>query len=212
MILGVSTDDQDSHRRFREEHGLDFPLLSDEGAKVSTRYGSWGEKTLYGRKSIGMTRATFIIGPQGKLLRVWKAPAPPITARRCSRRCATSPLARSARARASRGGRWATLHNAGFERSPHSCTLRPTPRGECAPVSASPAPARSARASPRLASEPAARPQSCAGRRGRSGSPRVASSHRAFEHRRSRARPVPRKRLREGLAVPRTLRRAGSRR
>ena len=72
VILGVSTDDQDSHRRFREEHGLDFPLLSDEGAKVSTRYGSWGEKTLYGRKSIGMTRATFIIGPQGKLLRVWK--------------------------------------------------------------------------------------------------------------------------------------------
>ena len=72
VILGVSTDDADSHRRFREEHGLNFPLLSDAGAKVSTRYGSWGEKTLYGRKSIGMTRSTFIIGPNGKLLRVWK--------------------------------------------------------------------------------------------------------------------------------------------
>ena len=72
VILGVSTDDADSHRRFREEHGLSFPLLSDAGAKVSTRYGSWGEKTLYGRKSIGMTRSTFIIGPNGKLLRVWK--------------------------------------------------------------------------------------------------------------------------------------------
>ena len=72
VILGVSTDDADSHRRFREEHGLNFRLLSDVGAKVSTRYGSWGEKTLYGRKSIGMTRATFIIGPNGKLLRVWK--------------------------------------------------------------------------------------------------------------------------------------------
>ena len=72
VILGVSTDDADSHRRFREEHGLGFPLLSDASAKVSTRYGSWGEKTLYGRKSIGMTRSTFIIGPNGKLLRVWK--------------------------------------------------------------------------------------------------------------------------------------------
>ena len=72
VILGVSTDDAETHRRFREEHGLRFPLLSDEGAKVSTRYGSWGEKTLYGRKSIGMTRSTFIVGPDGKLVRVWK--------------------------------------------------------------------------------------------------------------------------------------------
>ena len=72
VILGVSTDDVDTHRRFREEHGLRFPLLSDEGAEVSTRYGSWGEKTLYGRKSIGMTRSTFIIGPDGKLVRLWK--------------------------------------------------------------------------------------------------------------------------------------------
>lgn len=72
IILGVSVDDAESHQKFRAEHGLRFPLLVDEGAKVATRYGSWGEKTLYGRKSIGMTRSTFIIGPDGKLLRVWK--------------------------------------------------------------------------------------------------------------------------------------------
>ena len=71
-VLGVSVDDAASHQRFREEHHLRFPLLVDAGAKVATRYGSWGEKTLYGRKSIGMTRSTFIIGPDGKLLRVWK--------------------------------------------------------------------------------------------------------------------------------------------
>jgi len=71
-ILGVSADSSESHRRFRAEHGLPFPLLADEGAKVAARYGSWGEKTLYGRTSIGMTRSTFIVGPDGLLLRVWK--------------------------------------------------------------------------------------------------------------------------------------------
>ena len=71
-VLGVSTDDEASHRKFREHHELPFTLLADEGAKVSTGYGTWGDKVLYGKHSIGMTRATFIIGPDGKLLRVWK--------------------------------------------------------------------------------------------------------------------------------------------
>ena len=72
VILGVSTDDARLHQRFREAHSLPFPLLVDVGARVATRYGSWGEKTLYGRKSIGMTRSTFMIGPTGRLMRVWK--------------------------------------------------------------------------------------------------------------------------------------------
>lgn len=72
VVLGVSTDDADSHQRFREKYELPFPLLVDHGAKVATRYGAWGEKMLYGKKRIGMTRATFIIGPNGRLLRVWK--------------------------------------------------------------------------------------------------------------------------------------------
>lgn len=71
-ILGVSTDTAESHQQFREKHGLPFPLLVDADASVATAYGAWGEKTLYGRKSIGMTRSTFIIGPDGKLLKVWK--------------------------------------------------------------------------------------------------------------------------------------------
>ncbi len=72
VVLGVSTDDAAAHRRFRESHGLPFPLLVDEDSKVSTAYGAWGEKVLYGRKFIGMIRSTFIIGPDGRLLRVWK--------------------------------------------------------------------------------------------------------------------------------------------
>ena len=72
VILGLSTDDAESHRRFREHYSLPFPLLVDKGAKVATRYGAWGEKVLYGRTSTGMIRSTFIIGPDGRLLRVWK--------------------------------------------------------------------------------------------------------------------------------------------
>ena len=71
-VLGVSTDDAESHRAFIAKHGLTFPLLVDEGAETAARYGAWGEKVLYGRRSIGMTRATFVIGADGRLLKVWK--------------------------------------------------------------------------------------------------------------------------------------------
>ena len=71
-ILGVSTDDAESHKKFIANHELPFPLLVDADKQASTAYGTWGEKVLYGKTSIGMTRATFIIGPDGKLLRVWK--------------------------------------------------------------------------------------------------------------------------------------------
>jgi peroxiredoxin Q/BCP len=72
VVLGVSTDDADSHRRFRAKHDLGFPLLVDEDTRVATAYGAWGDKVLYGRHFVGMIRSTFIIGPDGRLLRVWK--------------------------------------------------------------------------------------------------------------------------------------------
>ena len=72
VVLGVSTDTAESHLQFREKYALNFPLLVDTDAEVATRYGAWGEKTLYGRTSIGMTRATFVIGPDGHLIKVWK--------------------------------------------------------------------------------------------------------------------------------------------
>ncbi len=72
VVLGVSTDSAESHRKFRAAHSLGFPLLVDDGAQVATAYGAWGEKVLYGRTFIGMTRATFVIGTDGMLLKVWK--------------------------------------------------------------------------------------------------------------------------------------------
>ena len=72
VVLGVSTDTAESHQKFIAKHELNFPLLVDTEAEVATRYGAWGEKVLYGRKSIGMTRATFVIGPDGVLTKVWK--------------------------------------------------------------------------------------------------------------------------------------------
>lgn len=71
-VLGVSADNAASHLKFRERHQLPFTLLVDDDHAMSEAYGTWGEKVLYGRTSIGMTRATFIIGPDGTLLRVWK--------------------------------------------------------------------------------------------------------------------------------------------
>lgn len=72
VVLGVSTNDAESHRKFREKYDLPFALLVDQGAKVSTRYGAWGEKNNYGKIVVGMIRSTFVIGPDGKLLKVWK--------------------------------------------------------------------------------------------------------------------------------------------
>ena len=70
-ILGVSADSLASHEKFSDKCGLNFPLLSDEDTKVSTAYGAWGEKTMYGRKFQGMTRTTFLIDKDGVLRKVW---------------------------------------------------------------------------------------------------------------------------------------------
>ena len=72
VVLGVSGDDARSHQSFRQNHALPFPLLVDEGAAVAREYGAWGEKVLYGRRFLGLTRSTFLIGPDGNLLKVWK--------------------------------------------------------------------------------------------------------------------------------------------
>ena len=72
VVLGISVDTAESHRAFRAKHALPFPLLVDPDVEVATRYGAWGEKVLYGKRSIGMTRATFIVGPDGTLAKVWK--------------------------------------------------------------------------------------------------------------------------------------------
>ena len=70
-MLGISPDGADKHRRFREKYGLRVRLLSDLSHAVMESYGAWGEKTLYGRKSVGVIRSTMIIGADGLVERAW---------------------------------------------------------------------------------------------------------------------------------------------
>jgi peroxiredoxin Q/BCP len=70
-VLGISPDGAAKHTRFREKYGLRFPLLSDPEHGVMEAYGAWGEKTLYGKKSLGVIRSTFLVGPTGKIERAW---------------------------------------------------------------------------------------------------------------------------------------------
>ncbi|MDX1431855.1 MAG: peroxiredoxin [Gammaproteobacteria bacterium] len=72
VVLGVSPDDAASHRKFAAKYRLPFTLLSDPDRKVMTRYEAYGEKTLYGKKSMGVIRSTVWIGPDGKVKKHWK--------------------------------------------------------------------------------------------------------------------------------------------
>ena len=72
VVLGVSTDPIKSHDKFREKYKLNFPLLSDESADVAKMFGAWKEKNLYGRRTWGVARSTFLIGPDGRIRKIWK--------------------------------------------------------------------------------------------------------------------------------------------
>ena len=73
VVLGVSADSVESHEQFRDKFELNFPLLADEDHQVAEQYGAWREKNMYGKKSMGIQRSTFLIDPTGKVARVWKA-------------------------------------------------------------------------------------------------------------------------------------------
>ena len=70
-VLGISADSLKSHRRFVDKYRLNFPLLSDEEKTVSTAYGAWGEKTAWGKTTVGMKRMTFLIDEEGVIRKVW---------------------------------------------------------------------------------------------------------------------------------------------
>ncbi|KGE71547.1 thioredoxin-dependent thiol peroxidase [Spirochaeta lutea] len=72
VILGISKDDAASHRRFIEKYQLPFTLLSDPQGEVMTRYGAWGEKNMYGKKTMGVIRSSFLIDPQGRIKKIWR--------------------------------------------------------------------------------------------------------------------------------------------
>ncbi|MFM2442911.1 MAG: hypothetical protein RJB09_97 [Pseudomonadota bacterium] len=71
VVLGVSPDPVKMHDKFKAKHGLEFGLLSDETKDMLESYGVWVEKSMYGRKYMGVERTTFLIGADGKIARVW---------------------------------------------------------------------------------------------------------------------------------------------
>lgn len=71
VVLGVSTDDVDSHQKFAAKYELPFPLLADTEHLVAEKYGAWGEKSNYGKKYMGLIRSTFLIDKQGKIAAIW---------------------------------------------------------------------------------------------------------------------------------------------
>ena len=70
-IIGVSPDPAGSHDKFRAKYGLDFTLLSDEGKAMLAAYGVWAEKSMYGRKYMGVERTTYLIDAAGKIAKIW---------------------------------------------------------------------------------------------------------------------------------------------
>lgn len=72
IILGVSKDNIKSHGKFREKHCLSFPLGYDETGSVCEAYGAWVEKSMYGKKYMGIQRDTFLIGKDGKIAAIWR--------------------------------------------------------------------------------------------------------------------------------------------
>ncbi len=72
VVLGVSTDDVESHVKFRDKFQLNFPLLCDTDHQVAEKYGAWREKNMYGKKSWGIQRSTFLIDATGMVQRAWK--------------------------------------------------------------------------------------------------------------------------------------------
>ena len=73
VVFGVSPDSVESHVKFRDKYELNFPLLADVDHKLAEKYGAWREKNMYGKKKMGIQRSTFLIGPDGKLVKVWKS-------------------------------------------------------------------------------------------------------------------------------------------
>lgn len=71
VVLGVSVDPVKSHDKFVEKFKLPFPLLADVDKKIVEAYGVWGQKVFMGRKYLGVHRVTFLIGPDGKIKKIW---------------------------------------------------------------------------------------------------------------------------------------------
>jgi peroxiredoxin Q/BCP len=76
VVLGVSADSAASHEKFTARFRLPFPLLADEDKAIARAYGAWGEKSFLGRKFMGMRRISFLIGPDGRIRKIWRKVRP----------------------------------------------------------------------------------------------------------------------------------------
>jgi peroxiredoxin Q/BCP len=76
VVLGVSPDSAKSHVKFREKHGLPFTLLADESHAVAEKYGAWREKSMYGKKYMGIARSTFVIDASGRIAKAFTSVKP----------------------------------------------------------------------------------------------------------------------------------------
>jgi len=72
VILGVSPDSPESHEKFIAEHGLPYSLVADEDHAIASAYGVWKEKSMYGKKYMGIERSTFVVGPDGKINKIFR--------------------------------------------------------------------------------------------------------------------------------------------
>ena len=72
VVLGISKDPVAKHEKFVAKRELGIPLLSDEHGDVCERYGVWGEKQMYGKTYFGIERTTFLIGPDGRIAKIWR--------------------------------------------------------------------------------------------------------------------------------------------
>jgi peroxiredoxin Q/BCP len=72
MVVGVSRDPMKKHEKFIGKYDLKVPLASDEDGRISDSFGTWVEKSMYGRKYMGMERSTFLIGADGRILKAWR--------------------------------------------------------------------------------------------------------------------------------------------
>ena len=72
VVIGISPDSLKKHANFWKKHGLTTPLAADESGEAIEAYGVWGEKTMFGRKYMGVIRSTFLIDRDGKIARIWR--------------------------------------------------------------------------------------------------------------------------------------------
>ena len=76
QIIGISPDEPDKQKKFDDKHNIGFPLLSDPDHKVADKYGAWGEKSMYGKKYMGIIRSAYLIDEKGKIAEAWPKISP----------------------------------------------------------------------------------------------------------------------------------------